>query len=221
MRTLYHHSVSPLSRLVRIALAEKGVAYEARVEKPWERQESFLALNPAGEVPVLLEADGTRVVGAAILAYLEEVYPDSPLLTGSAAQRAEIRRLTDWFLRKFEREVTEHLVGEKLIKRLSAEGHPDALAIRAGLANIHYHLDYISFLSERRRWLAGDQISYADLAAAAEISTIDYINCVPWDDHQEARQWYARLKSRPSFRPLLSDLIPGVRPPPHYADLDF
>lgn len=222
MRTLYHHPIHALSRTARVMLAEKGLPFEPVVERPWERRTEFLKLNPAAEVPVLVEEDGTVVAGGlAIIEYLEEAYPDTPLLPREIAARAEVRRVADWFLHKFEREVAENLVGEKLIKRLSGQGHPFAPAIRAGLANVTYHLDYIAFLSERRPWLAGSSFTLADIAAAVQLSCLDYIDNVPWDRSPEAKDWYARIKSRPSFRALLADNITGCPPPKHYADLDF
>lgn len=222
MRTLHHHPLSPFSRKVRVALAEKRLEFTAEMVKPWERQEEFLMLNPAGEVPVLVEEDGLVVAHhLAICEYLEDAYPDSSLLGRDVAVRAEVRRLSAWFDVKFGAEVTDNLVGEKLYKRLSGQGQPYPQAIRAGHANIHYHLDYIAWLSERRTWLAGDDFSLADIAAAAQLSTIDYMGDVPWDEHPEAKSWYARVKSRPAFRPLLADNVPGVVPPKHYADLDF
>ena len=221
MLTLYHYPLSASSRRVRLALAEKGLEFTLVNEQPWRRRPEFLALNPAGEVPVLTEDDGTVLVGSAIGEYLEEVYPKPSLLPGTPAARAEARRLVAWFDIKFQNEVTENLVGEKVIKRVSGQGQPSGLAIRAGLSNIHYHLDYITWLAERRTWLAGDELSHADLAAGAQLSAVDYCSLVPWDDHPEAKDWYARIKSRPSFRSLLSDQIPGVPPPPHYTNLDF
>ncbi|MCM8732748.1 glutathione S-transferase [Azospirillum oryzae] len=222
MRTLYHHPIHALSRTARVMLAEKALPFEPVVERPWERRTDFLKLNPAAEVPVLVEEDGTVVAGGlAVIEYLEEAYPDTPLLPREIAARAEVRRVADWFLNKFDREVTENLVGEKLIKRLSGQGHPFAPAIRAGLANVTYHLDYIAFLSERRPWLAGSVFTLADIAAAAQLSCLDYIDNVPWDRSPEAKDWYARIKSRPSFRALLADNITGCPPPKHYADLDF
>lgn len=222
MRILYHHPLHSLSRVARVMLAEKGIPFEAVIEKPWERRTEFLTLTPAGEPPVLVEEDGTVIAGGmAVIEYLEEAYPDSPLMPREVVHRAEVRRIADWFLQKFSREVTENLVGEKLIKRLSGQGHPHPPAIRAGLANIHYHLDYIAFLSERRPWLAGPAFTVADIAAAAELSCLDYVDNVPWDSHAEAKDWYVRIKSRPSFRAILADNIAGCPPPKHYADLDF
>ncbi len=223
MRCLYHLWLSPFSRKVRLVLGEKGMDFDMKVEKTWERRPEFLAMNPAGQVPVLVEEDGTTLVDSnAICEYLEEVYDrGKPLLGKTPAARAEVRRLIAWFDIKFYREVTNCLVGEKIDKRFLGLGHPDSNAIRAGHANIHTHLDYIAWLTERRSWLAGDVFSLADIAAASHISCLDYIGDVPWDDHPPARDWYARIKSRKTFRPILADHIPGVPPPKHYADPDF
>lgn len=222
MRTLYHLWLSPFCRAIRIALAEKNLEFTLRAENIWERREEFLALNPAGEVPVLVEPEGAAISGSSVIfEYLDEIKAEPSLLGASPLVRAETRRLVDWFDVKFNAEVTENLLGEKMMKRFLGLGEPDAVAIRAGYKNLRYHLQYIAYLTERRNWLAGDELSYADIAAAAHISSLDYINEVPWDDHESVRTWYARIKSRPSFRNLLSDKIPGFPPPKHYADLDF
>lgn len=221
-RTLYHHPLSPFARKVRVVLAEKRIDVTLEVEKFWERRPEFLALDPAGEVPVLVEEDGIIIAQhAALCEYLEETQAGTLLLGTTVYERAEVRRLVAWFDDKFNREVTENLVGEKLLKRFQGHGTPHAQAIRAGHQNIHYHLDYIAWLMERRSWLAGDHLSLADIAAAAHISIVDYLGDVPWDEHAGAKDWYSRIKSRPSFRPLLADHLPGAPPPKHYADLDF
>ncbi|TDQ85465.1 glutathione S-transferase [Dongia mobilis] len=222
MRALHHFSLQPQSRRIRIQLREKKIDVDLVAERPWERREELLRLNPAGETPVLVEDGGLTVVGAQVIGeYLEEVYPESPLLGGDARARAETRRLVAWFDDKFEREVTRNLLHEKMLRRLYGQGGPDSGAIRAGKANIRIHLDYIAWLTERRNWLAGAQFSLADIAAAAQLSVIDYMGDVDWESFPEAKHWYARVKSRPSFRPILADTWPGTQPPPHYADLDF
>lgn len=222
MRTLYHLWLSPFSRKVRVAMAEKKLEFAMQIEQVWERRRGFLAMNPAGQVPVLVEEDGTAIADSNVICeYLDEIYPDPPLIGETPLQRAEARRLSAWFDTKFQREVTANLVGEKVNKRFLNLGEPDSNAIRAGLANIHYHLDYITYLMEQRDWLAGDRFSIADITAAAHLSTIDYLGDVPWKQHNPAKDWYARIKSRPSFRPLLSDHIPGMAPPKHYPDPDF
>lgn len=222
MRTLYHFWISPACRKVRLALNEKGLSYELVVEKPWDHRDGFLALNPAGEVPVLKDENGSVLADSqAIVEYLEETYQDNPLLPTDAGARAETRRLISWFDHKFHAEVTENLVDEKILKRLTRTGTPNTAAIRAGHHNIHYHLDYIEYLTERRNWLSGDELTLADLSAAAQISAVDYLGDVPWDQHSAAKVWYSRIKSRPTFRSILADNLPGMPAPSHYADLDF
>lgn len=223
MRTLHHLWLSPFSRKVRLVLAEKKLDVDLVAEPVWERRPALLALNPAGEVPVLVEPEGGPVVcdSAAICEYLEETYPETPLLPGNAAARAEIRRLVAWFDGKFQCEVTDRLVGEKVLKGLLRRGEPDSGAIRAGHVNLDHHLAYIDWLYARRNWLAGEVLTLADLAAAAHISALDYLGEVPWQRHGGAKEWYMRIKSRPSFRDLLADRDARFRPAPHYAELDF
>lgn len=222
MRTLLHLWLHPFSRKVRVALSEKKLSFDLKIEKVWERRTEFLALNPAGDVPVLIEQDGTTLANSQVICeYLEEVYPEINLLGHDPVQRAETRRLISWFDVKFNREVTDNLVGEKLMKRFLKMGEPHGPSIRAGHANIHYHLDYIGFLTEKRKWLAGDNFSLADITAAAHLSAVDYIGDVPWEEHQAAREWYAKIKSRPSFKALLDDRIPGFDPVGHYEAVNF
>jgi glutathione S-transferase len=210
---------------VRLVLAEKSVTCDYVIEKPWDPSAELLALNPAGDVPVLMieEAKEKHILadGRSICEYLDETNAAQSMMGKDPYMRAEVRRLIGWFDRKFHVEVTAPLVGEKALKHLTGAGEPDSAYIRMGCHNIHGHLDYIAWLTERRNWLAGDEISIADLAAGAQISLIDYLGDVPWTQHQLAKEWYARLKSRPAFRGLLGDHIPGFPPPRHYADLDF
>lgn len=222
MPMLFHLPLSPFCRKVRLVAAEKGVGVELHIEEPWRRREEFLALNPAGLVPVWVEDDGAVISeSAAICEYLDETAAGPSLVGDTPGDRAETRRLAAWFDIKFYREVTEYLYGERMLKRIRRTGEPDSAAIRAGRQNILYHLDYIAWLTERRNWLAGGRLSLADLAAAAQLSSLDYLGEVPWDHSEGAKNWYQRVKSRPGFRTLLADSMPGFPPPAHYADLDF
>jgi glutathione S-transferase len=222
---LYHHPFDAPSRRVRLALAESNVAFDAVIEKIWNPSAEFLALNPAAELPVLVCEQGKEreviVDAQAICEFVDEALEVPKLIGKDPVQRAEVRRLIAWFDRKFENEVTKFLIGEKALKRLRGAGEPDSLAIRAGCTNIRAHLNYVVWLVERRNWLAGDDLTLADLAAGAQLSLIDYLGDVPWNDFPLAKEWYARLKSRPSFRGLLGDHVAGFPPPKHYADLDF
>ena len=222
MPGLLHLPLDPFSRKIRIVLGEKKITASLAVEPIWERRHEFLSINPAGTVPVFIEDDGTTIsTSQAIAEYLEETSKEPALIFGTALQRAEIRRLCNWFDVKFNTEVTEYLLGEKIMKRFLGLGEPSSETIRAGYANIDTHLGYIEYLAEQRAWLAGENFSLADITAASHISCIDYLGDIAWEDYQQAKQWYARIKSRPSFRPLLQDLIPGTQPPAHYKNLDF
>ncbi len=222
MRFLYQLPLSPFCRKVRLVLAVKRLPVELRTEKVWERRPDYLAINPAGTVPTLLEDSGLAVPESGVICeYLEEAYPDSPLLGTTLGERVEVRRLVAWFDGPFAQAVTMNLTTEKYLKRISGQGQPDAANLRAGYANLRDHLGYIGWLSETRTYLAGQTLSLADLAAAAHISVLDFLGDIDWSQNPHAREWYAKIKSRPSFRSLLADRIPGMTPPEHYANLDF
>ena len=217
MRILYHFWLHPFSRKVRMALTEKKLPFELRIEKTWERRTEFLAMNPAGDIPVFVEKDGTTLSNSQVICeYLEEVYPEVNLIGHDPVQRAETRRLVNWFDRKFNNEVTENLVNEKLMKSVLNLGDPHGPTVRAGRANIHYHLDYIGFLTERRTWLAGDSFSLADITAAGHLSAVDYVGDVPWEQHEAARKWYENIKERSGFSLLLDERVPGFEPVENY-----
>lgn len=222
MRVVHHLPLSPFSRKVRLVLAEKRLPFELRLEKAWERRPEYLELNPAGTVPTLIEDNGLVIPDSTVICeYLDEAYPDSNLMGRTLAERVEVRRLAAWFDGKFACEVTQNLLGEKHMRRMTGRGNPDAAAIRTGYVALRYHMDYIGWLAETRKWLGGATLSLADFAAAAHLSSLDFIGDVDWSLSQAAKDWYARVKSRPSFRGLLADRVPGVTPPAHYADLDF
>ena len=230
MFTLFHHPFCPHSRFVRLVLGEYGLDLQLVEERVWERREAFLLLNPAGTTPLLTSDGIPPVPGAAIIAeFLDETYGTQMngrrLLPTPLAERIEVRRLMAWFNEKFFEEASNPLVTERIYKRFMSEGNgggaPSTDVIRAAKANVRYHLAYIGWLAQTRNYLAGDNLTYADLAAAAHLSAIDYLGDVPWIEDEAAKAWYARVKSRPSFRPLLSEWLAGVPASRTYVDLDF
>ncbi len=221
MAKLYHVPLSPFCRKVRLSLAEKKIECELVEERYWERDPDFLRRNPAAKVPVLRIDGRTMPESAAICEWLEEVYPDPPLLPQEADARYEVRRLVAWFDDKFHREVTANLLYERVNKKVMKQGYPDSGNVKAGAQAIKFHLDYMAWLLDRRRWLAGDRMTLADFAAAAHLSSLDYISDVDWHRSETVKDWYAKIKSRPAFRGILADQVPGFPPPAHYADLDF
>jgi glutathione S-transferase len=230
MLTLFHHPFCPHSRFIRLALGEHGLDLRLVEERVWERREAFLALNPAGTTPVLVAEGRPPIPGAAVIAeYLDEAHgadmAQRRLMPTTTGERIEVRRLMAWFNEKFFEEASNPLVTERIYKRFMSEedggGAPTAEVMRAAKANVRYHLAYIGWLARTRNFLAGDQLTYADLAAAAHLSAIDYLGDVPWIEDDAAKAWYARVKSRPSFRPLLSEWLAGVPASRTYVDLDF
>jgi len=230
MLTLFHHPMFATCRFIRLCFAEYGEELALIEEKPWLRRKEFLSLNPAGSLPVLLAEGDVPIVGAGVIAeYVDEtrgvLKRDKRLFAEDPMERAEIRRLCDWYLDKMEGEVTRHLVRERVLKPLMPSsqggGSPDSGAIRAARSNVRQHLKYTNWLAGTRDWLGGGRITYADLAAAAALSVLDYLGEVNWSDFPAAKDWYSRVKSRPSFRPLLTDRVRGLSPVSSYADLDF
>jgi len=231
MWTLYHYPMCPFSRSVRLALSEYERDVELKEQRPWGFSRDFLEMNPAATLPVLKGPSDLRICGAyAISEFLADTggrpgpggRKENTLFPGKDEARAEVRRLVDWFHHKFDDEVSQCILEEKLYQRYPERRRtPDPELIRLGRDNLRYHLSYVSYLAHTRDWLAGERVSFADLAAAAHLSIMDYLHEVPWEEYPEAKEWYARIKSRPSFRPLLGDRLTVLAPPAHYADLDF
>ena len=222
MRTLFHFPLSPASRTVRLVLGEKRLPFEAIVERAWEKRPEFLALNPAGDVPVLVEDNGLIVPDVYVICeYLEEAYADIPLLGRTLAERVEVRRVVAWFETVFARDVSGRFIDERAMKRLSGRGNPDGGALREAYAAMRPLMKYINDLAENRSWLGGHFLSLADFTAAAHLSCLDFIGDIDWSRVPAVRDWYAKMKSRPCFRPLLNDRVSGITPPDYYTNLDF
>jgi glutathione S-transferase len=221
MIRLYHFPLSPYCRKVRLTLAEKRLEVELVEERYWEPSPDFLRRNPAGKVPILKVENRVMSESQAICEWLEETVPQPALMPRDPDQRYEVRRLCAWFDDKFHADVTSKLLYERINKKVMGQGYPDSKAIKQGAVRIKFHLDYMTWILDQRRWLAGDQMTLADFTAAAHLSCLDYISDVDWHRSATVKDWYAKIKSRPSFRTLLADQVPGVPPPAHYADLDF
>lgn len=221
MIRLYHFPLSPFCRKVRLTLAEKRLEVELVEERYWEPSPDFLRRNPAGKVPILKVENRVLSESQAICEWLEETVPQPALMPRDPDTRYEVRRLCSWFDDKFHDEVTSKLLYERVNKKVMGQGYPDSKNVKSGAARIKYHLDYLAWLLDQRRWLAGDVMTLADFTAAAHLSCLDYISDVDWNRSAAVKDWYAKIKSRPSFRTLLADQVPGFPPPAHYADLDF
>jgi len=221
MTVLHHAPLSPFCRKVRLTLSEKRLDTDLQEERYWEKSAEFLRRNPAGKVPVLRIDGMVLSESQAICEYLDEVYPNPALMPANPRDRVEVRRLCGWFDDAFYHEVTLNILGERINKKLTGQGHPDSRRVKEGVARIKFHLDYLGHLLDHRRWLAGDVMTLADFAAAAQLSALDYTSDVDWHRSAPVKDWYAKIKSRPAFRGLLADQVPGFPQPAHYSDLDL
>ena len=221
MVLLVHNSVLPQCRKIRVIMAEKKMLFVLKEENPWRLSKDIMKINPAGELPIFI-FDGNIIAGNyAITEFLEETYTHNRLIQGTNKERAEIRRLTDWFDNKFYRDVYQYIAGEKIYKRFVLHQPPESKRIKAGVNNLRFHMEYIDWIVERNNYLVGSELSLADISAAAQLSVIDYLGDVPWEDFKNAKLWYSKIKSRPSFKEILNDRIKGIYPSKHYEDLDF
>ncbi len=223
MWQLYQFPLCPFSRKVRLLLGEKGVGYELLRESPWERRDEFVDMNPTGQTPVMADPNRSLLLidSMAICEYFEETVDKAAMINGTATNRAETRRLVAWFDTHFFRDITAPLLHERMIKRLVQHASPDAKVLREAMKAAVGHLDYTDYLLDHRTWLGGSTIGLADLAAAAQISVVDYLGGIDWKGHEQTGRWYRGFKSRPSFRPLLSERMDGIVPPKYYDDVDF
>lgn len=221
MFRLYHYPLSPFCRKVRLCLGEKKIEVELVEERYWEQDPDFIRRNPAAKVPILKIGNRHYAESTAICEYIEETNPTPPLMPRDPEARFEVRRLVSWFDDKFDREVTKKLLGERVFRKVMGTGYPDSANVKSGAKAIKFHLDYMAWLLDQRRWLAGNEMTLADFAAAAHLSCLDYISDVDWNRSEVVKDWYAKIKSRPAFRSILADHVPGFPPPRHYADLDF
>ena len=222
MWRLYQFPLCPFSRKIRLLLGEKNVAYELVREDPWAASDYFWNLNPAGRTPVMVHDERETVLcdSRAIAEFFEETVDKAPMINGTAANRAEIRRLVALFDENFYYDVTAPLLNERMKKRLVFNQPPDSRVLREAMKLAHGHLDYMDWLIDNRPWLAGSTRSLADLAAAAQISVADYLGGIDWSGLEQTRGWYSVFKSRPSFRPLLTERMGVIQPPSHYAKVD-
>ena len=225
MYRLYCHPICPFSRKVRIHLAAKDIGFEIIQENFWERRKEFIAMNPAGTVPVLFDHSNSAMVSNSdvIIEYIEEKHTKGENFLGdSFIKKAETRRLQNWFDIKFYDEVTKHVLTQRFFNRYLPGTHsPNSEVLRVARRNLNIHLSYVEYLLETRKYLAGDKISVADFSAAAQISVLDYFGDINWQHYLPVKDWYSVIKSHKIFGEILKDRIPNVAPPECYSKMDF
>ncbi len=225
MYTLYHQTLCPFSRKIRFLLTEKEIKFDLVKENFWERRKEFIAINTAGTVPVLFDNHNHNVIcgSSVIVEYIEEKHDESKNFIGdSLIRRAEARRIQLWFDEKFYNEVSKYILKERFFNRFLRNTAPiDPNTLRFAQYNLNIHLNYIEFLLESHKYLAGDKISIADFAAAGHISALDYFGDIQWQNRDLLKEWYAIVKSQRGFFEILKDRVAGIAPTLHYSKLDF
>lgn len=224
MFILYHWPLDPAGRMIRLVLSEKGEAFETVVSPAWAPHPDLALIAPGAVAPAVIEQTGPARFAAsgtrAICEHLEEVRTVPSLLPDDKAERAEARRLWAWVEAGME-EVTDQLLTERVTQWVRRDRQPDSAKLRRGAHALRGRLTFLNALTEERGWLAGRQMSLADIAAAAHLSAYDYFGDVQWEAVPDLKAWYMRIKSRPSFRTLLADRLEAVKPVSYYAELDF
>ncbi|MCS6757975.1 MAG: glutathione S-transferase family protein [Candidatus Devosia euplotis] len=222
---MLQHPLDPASRLIRLMCAEYGVPLDIEEIKPWLRTAELLEINPASTLPILIDDNDQPIVGLlANIHLIEDLYTPSAvagLIPPDPIMRAEMWRLIEWVIFKLNDEVTRYVLEEKIVKRDHRGATPDPAVLRVAKANLNEHMLYFNWLFANRSWLTGDELTLADFALAAHLSTLDYLGDIDWGKAGETRDWYSRIKSRPAFRTLLNDRVLAMPPHKGYADLDF
>ena len=222
MHTLYHYYLCPSSRFIRLVLEEYKLEYSLQLENYWKPQKEFLLLNPAGHLPVLINIDNYALIGANVcMEYFNNLQLKPNLMNNSYQEQAEIRRICHWFEVVFKKEVLDPLIHEKVYSRIVDNINPNSNNIRSALQNLNFHIRYFDYLLKYKDWIVGDNLTYSDLIASANFSIMDYIGLLDLRNYKHIKEWYLKVKSRPSFKTLLKDQIVGLNPHNDYKNIDM
>lgn len=193
---LHAHPFSTFSRRVRIALLEKDIACEIvdlDLAGKANRQPAYLALNPYGRVPTLVDGDLVLYESASILTYLEAKHPTPPLLPATMADRAR----ADMHVRLCDLQMARHTSTVVFPKRFLPEARWDKPAIEAAQAEIARHLAILEPQLAGREWLVGDAFSLVEVAYAPLVHFLPLID-VPVGP--AVARWVAAIAARPSVK---------------------
>ncbi|RPH08236.1 MAG: glutathione S-transferase family protein [Alphaproteobacteria bacterium TMED93] len=222
MYKLYYMPLNFFCRAARIILIEKNISFKIVNEPYWKRRVEFLKINPAGDLPVIVDMEGVNIIGyECLVEYLDEKKLGKTLLGNNAIEKLEVRRLCMWVGKKLQKEVMENILDERVFNSLKKNSQPSTTVLNAGRKNLKNHMKYFEWILERRSFLAGDFFTVADIALAAAISSLDYLSEINWENYNKVKNWYSVIKSRPSFREILEESIYNISPSAHYKDLDF
>ena len=221
MITLYHYYLCSSSRYIRLILEEHNISYQTQLENYWKPQKDFLQLNPAGHLPVLINEENFPVIGAnSCMEYIRDLKLRPNLFVDDYKEKAEINRLIHWFDVIFKKEVFDPIIYEKVFTRIIDNITPNSDNIRAALNNLDFHIQYFNHLLINKNYFIKDKLTYLDFLAAANFSILDYLGLLNLKSYENIKEWYFKVKSRPSFKTLLKDQMVGLNPHENYKEID-
>jgi glutathione S-transferase len=212
MMKLYDFLPCPFGQKVRIVLAEKGLAYELvpiDLAQGEQRRPDFLRLNPFGRVPVLIDEELTIYDSTIIGEYLEDEYPEPPLLAaiGSSSLRARARSWEDfadtWFTPQ---------VGQLMAELTKPEAERDATRVQLLQQRIGGMLTFLNHELQGQEYLTG-QFSVADIAFVPRLVVLRDLGIEAGQNRPNVEGWLQRLIDRPSIQNLdglTSQFVAGV-----------
>lgn len=202
---LYYHPISQNCRRVLATIYENGLDLELEevdLLQGAHRQPEYLAINPNGKVPTLVDGDFKLWESTAIMQYLSQ---DSPLWPPSKV-RYDIIRWQCWAIAHFGHAIGK-VVGERLVKKVFGGGEPDEAVVAAGLEEFERFATVLNGHLEGRDWLVGDGLTLADFSVAAELTYAPAVN-IGLEPYPHIARWYAAISERDAWKrsaPQLED----------------
>jgi len=203
---LVDNPLSPYAQKVRLVLHEKQIDFESREMWSKSQHEELFSLNPRGEVPALIDDETVVADSTIICEYLEERFPDPPLLPADPGQRAiarSVERLSDTSIDA----CVITLAMFRFFRPALATERADALEkAEANLRGYYAHLDTRLGGHE---YFAGE-LSRADLALIVHVNTAAFLGCAPADDQARLAGWVERMNTRPSVARSVADMTESI-----------
>jgi glutathione S-transferase len=198
---LYHHPASPNSRVVRLAarlLQQPLEEVQLDALKGEHQQPAYLAVNPNGLWPTLVDGDFVLWETVAILHYLCERSPQCTLLPVAATSRAEVIRWQAWHLAHWA-PALKVFIFENVFRAVRGLGETDTQAVERNLPTFHKLATILEQRLSKSPWLAGPAMTLADLSVASYLMYADVAR-MPLADYGAIRRWFDRIASLPEWR---------------------
>jgi glutathione S-transferase len=198
---LYVNLLSPNVRRVRLTAAVLGLQLEEEAvdfTKGAQRKPEYLALNPNGAVPTLVDGDFVLAESRAIMQYLASKKPESELLPRDARARADVTRWQFWDASHFSPQLGT-LTFQKVLKPMFGMGEPDAGKIDEALTNLRRFAAVLDKHLEGKQFVVGNALTIADLTLASSLMYAKQSDA-PIDEFPNVRAWFARMTEMDAWK---------------------